>query len=128
MKKGMIYMKKGMISSVIISVISVVNLWAFLFQLLPLDAQVQEMMDIYQRPEDAEYGVLLFTGLAAASVMVVAYIWLSYIAVIHMVCLIFTIKNRKVEDKKIRIYNYILDAVNVFLILGPLVKLLVYLK
>lgn len=124
--EGKRIMKKGIISSVIISIISVINLFVFLFLLLPFDAQA--FIESNQMEEEADIAVLAITGIIAGYVIVIMYAWMLLIAVIHGICLIFTVKNRKAVNKWIRIYNYVLNVVNVFLVEGPLVKILVNLN
>ena len=130
MKKGIVsslIMKQGLPSSVFISILCVVNLYIFLFGLLPVDTQVQEMMEIYHNQEDTEFELLVAIAISAPFVLLTAYVWMLVIVITHVICLIITIKNRKAEDNRIRICNYVLDVVNVFLIVGPLVKTLPYL-
>ena len=117
MKKGIVsslIMKQGLPSSVFISILCVVNLYIFLFGLLPVDTQVQEMMEIYHNQEDTEFELLVAIAISAPFVLLTAYVWMLEIEITHVLCHIITIKNRKAEDNRIRICNYVLDVVNVF--------------
>jgi len=119
-------LKKGMISTIIISILSLINGAILIFLLLPFDAQA--FIESNRMEEDADIMVLAVAGIIAGYVIVIMYAWMLLIAIVHGICLIFTIKNRKAGNKKIRIYNYVLDVVNVFLIVGPLIKILVNLN
>jgi len=115
-----------MISTIIISILSLINGAILIFLLLPFDAQA--FIESNRMEEDADIMVLAVAGIIAGYVIVIMYAWMLLIAIVHGICLIFTIKNRKAGNKKIRIYNYVLDVVNVFLIVGPLIKILVNLN
>ena len=115
-----------MISTIIISILSLINGAILIFLLLPFDAQ--EFIESNRIEEEADIMVLAVAGIIAGYVIVIMYAWMLLIAIVHGICLIFTIKNRKAENKKIRVYNYVLDVVNVFLIVGPLIKILMNLN
>ena len=52
--------------------------------------------------------------------------WAALIALTHAICLIFTIRNRKSPIKAIRIINLVLDAANIFLIIAPIVRIILW--
>jgi hypothetical protein len=119
-------MKKGILSTIIISITSSINLLTFLFILLPFDTQ--ELIENNQAEENMEFIMVALLGSIVGFAILLIYAWMLAIALIHGICLIFTIKNRKSDTGWIRIYNYVLDAVNVFLILGPIIKILINLN
>ena len=118
MKK--VTLKKGILSSIIISIISVINLVSFLVILLPFDAE--ELVENNKQKEEVEAMALMFLGIVVGAAILLLYVWIIAIALTHIICLIFTIKNRKSDSKGIRLCNYVLDVVNLFLIIAPLVK------
>lgn len=124
MKK--VTLKKGILSTIIITIISIINLGIFLVVLLPFNAQ--ELVEANQGKEEMEAMALMFLGIVVGLAILIMYVWIIVIALTHVICLIFTLKNRKSDVRGIRIYNYVLDAVNVFLIIGPIVKILVNLN
>lgn len=119
-------MKKGIVSSVIISIICVTNLLIFLIVLMPFDAK--ELIENNRIEDDVEFMMLAVVGAAVGFAILIIYVWIFLTAVTHVICLAFSIRNRRSESKGIRIYNYVLDVVNAFLIIGPIIKILVNLN
>ena len=120
-------MRKGLVSTIIISVLCTFNLFFTCFLHLPF--HIDEFIGNNQVniEESNFYAAMLVAGIAGMLILMV-YAWMLLIIVIHSVCVIFTIRNRKASLKWVRIYNYVLDVVNGFLITAPLVKILMNLN
>lgn len=116
-------MKKRIVSTVIISVLVLINLFIFTTRLMPLD--LTEFIGS-PLPEDPDGITLMWTALAAGVAMLTFIGWAASIAITHAICLIFTIKNRKSPLKAVRIINLVLDAANVFLIVAPIVRIILW--
>jgi len=108
------------VSTVIISILVLINLFIFTTRLMPLDLQAFIGSPL---PEDPDGITLLWTGLAAGVAMLTFIGWAAAIALTHAICLIFTIKNRRSSLKAVRIINLVLDVANVFLIVAPIVRI-----
>lgn len=109
------------VSTVIISLLVLINLFIFTTRLMPLDLQAFIGNPL---PEDPDGITLLWTGLAAGVAMLTFIGWAASIALTHAICLIFTIKNRRSSLKVVRAINIILDIANVFLVVGPIIKII----
>ena len=120
-------MRKGLVSTIIISVLCTFNLFFTCFLHLPFN--IEEFLGNNQVniKEENFYAAMLMAGIAGMFLLMV-YAWMLLIMVMHSVCLIFTIRNRKASLKWVRIYNYVLDVVNGFLITAPLVKIIMNLN
>ena len=115
-------MKKRIVSTVIIGILVLINLFFLCFLLLPLD--LANLMPTL--PENPGEVVLLWGALAAGVAMLTFIGWAASIAITHAICLIFTIKSRKSPLKAVRIINLVLDAANVFLIVAPIVRIILW--
>jgi len=112
--------KSRITSTVIISVLVLINLFIFTARLLPVDPS-----DFAPSlPEHPGEIALLWGGLAVGVAVLVHLGWMVNIAITHAICLIFTVKNRKSPLKAVRIINVILDAANVFLIAAPIIRVI----
>ena len=112
--------RKGIISTVIISILIFLglNLMIGIWSGSPIDA-------LPENQESAEeYGEM---GMIFVLIYGVMLLWLFcipiVIAITHAICLIFTIRNRKSRYKIIRIINYVLDGLNIFLIVAAITRL-----
>ena len=115
-------MKKGLTSTILISILVVINLFLFFTMFINVD------------PSDLQYEgsssdldeMVMLEFLIMGGVLAVIYGWMLLIALTHVICLIFTIRNRRADAKAIRIINLVLDVCNVILILGPILKIWVF--
>ena len=116
-------MKTRITSTVIISVFVLINLFVFVNIIAPID-----FSDLIGSPlpENHDAVSLMWTSLAAGIVIAVFAIWTAAIALTHAICLIFTIKNRRSPLKAVRIINIVLDVANVALIIGPIIKIILW--
>jgi hypothetical protein len=114
-------MKPRITSTVIISVLVLINLFFFLSVIAPLN-----LADVVGDPLPEKPGeVALIWGGLAVGVAIAAFAgWALSIAVTHAICLIFTIKNRHSTLKAVRIINVVLDVANAVLIVGPIIKII----
>ena len=113
-------MKPRIASTVIISVLVLINLFFFVTAIAPVDLATFIGDPLPDNPGEIE---LLWGGLAVGIVIVLIAAWALSIALTHAICLIFTIKNRNSSLKAVRIINLVLDVANVVLILGPIIKI-----
>lgn len=113
---------KRIISTVIISILVLINLYIvfFVFCKNPLSS-------IFDGKIDAEKtGIIgaFFAALAVGVAYAIVLIWHIVIIILHLVCLFFTIRNCKSILKPVRIINYVLDFLNVVLIITPLILII----
>ena len=113
--------RKGITSTVIISILVLINLFVFFAMLFPgnvedmfanADADLSEMGELS----------LLYVAIMG-SIVLFFYGWMLAISLTHTICLIFTIRNRKSPLGVIRIINVILDICNIALIVTPILKI-----
>ena len=116
-------MKPRITSTVIISVLVLINLFFFVAVIAPLDLAGFVGDPVPENPGEIE---LLWGGLIVGAVIAALAGWALAIALTHAICLIFTIKNRRSSLKAIRIINVVLDVANVALIAGPIIKILTW--
>ena len=119
-------MKKGLVSSIIISIATGINILVSIIVLLPFDAQgfIEK-----SRVEDTDnLAYLALAGAIAGMVILIIYVWMLLVAITHGVCLIFTIKNFKSNQKAIRIWNYALTGLNVLMIISMVGKIVINLN
>ena len=115
-------MKKGLTSTILISILVVINLFLFFTMFINVDpSDLQGSVNTEEMGEMAMVGLLIVGG-----VLTVIYGWMLLISLTHIICLIFTIRNRRADAKAIRIINLVLDVCNVILILGPILKIWVF--
>lgn len=115
-------MKRRIPSTVVIAILVLINLYFLCVALLPLDLN-EVVSPLPENPGE----IVLFWGALAAGVAMLTFIgWAALIALTHAICLIFTIRNRKSPIKAIRIINLVLDAANIFLIIAPIVRIILW--
>ena len=114
-------MRPRIASTVIISLLVLINLFLFVAVIAPLDIADIVGNPLPENPGEIE---LLWGGLAVGIVIVMFTVWAASIALTHAICLIFTIKNRRSSLKTIRIINLALDVANAVLIIGPIIKII----
>ena len=114
-------MKPRITSTVIISVLVLINLFLFVTAIAPLDFAEFVGDPLPENPGEIE---LLWGGLVVGVVIMAFVGWTAAIALTHAICLIFTIKNRRSSLKAVRIINIVLDVANVALIIGPIIKII----
>lgn len=116
--------RKGIVSTVIISILVFIglNLIIGIWSGSPLDMLPED------QGSSEEYGAMgmIFVLIYGAMLL---YLFLIPVCIIitHSICLIFTVKNRRSEYKSVRIINYVLDGMNIFLIITAAVKLVMWL-
>ena len=115
-------MKSRIPSTVVISILVLINLYFLCVAILPLDIGAL----ITPLPEEHDAITLLWTGIAAGVAILTFEAWALSIAITHAICLIFTVKNRKSPFKAVRIINIVLDVANVFLIVAPITKMIIW--
>ena len=115
-------MKTRIPSTVVISILVLINLYFICVAILPLD--IGTLMATM--PEEHDAITLLWTGIVAGVAVLTFEICALSIAITHAICLIFTVKNRKSPLKAVRIINLVLDAANVFLIAAPIAKIIIW--
>ena len=115
-------MKSRIPSTVVISILVLINLYFLCVAILPLDIGAL----ISPLPEEHDAITLLWTGIAAGVAILTFEAWALSIAITHAICLIFTVKNRKSPFKAVRIINIVLDVANVFLIVAPITKMIIW--
>lgn len=121
-------MKKGLLSSIIISIVSGINLFALCYMLLPFNAP-EFLGTMSEGYEGAGGLMILFTAaFIGMGFIVMIYLWMLLVAITHGGCLIFTVKNCKSEARAIRVWNYVLTGLNALLIGGALGKILISLN
>ena len=109
------------VSTVIISLLVLINLYIFTVGIMPLDMQEFIGSPLPENPD----GITLLWGSMAVGVAILFFtVWAASIALTHAICLIFTIRNRRSSLKTVRVINIILDIANVFLIVGPIIKII----
>ena len=119
-------MKKGLLSSIIISIVSGINIFVTITLLLPFDAQA--LLDNSRVEDNGNFMYLALAGAIAGMAILMIYLWMLLVAITHGICLIFTVKNCKSEARTIRVWNYVLTGLNALLIGGALGKILISLN
>ena len=114
--------RKGLTSTIIISIFVLINLFIFFTMLIHADPA--DLSAGVNPEEMGEMSILAF--LIYGYVMVFIWGWMLLIALTHAICLIFTIRNRKADSRTIRIINIVLDVCNVALIITPILKIWVF--
>ena len=120
-------MKTRIPSTVIISILVLVNGFFTFFLLLPMDFRELLQNTGESMPDTENMGMVAMVPLLLVGAIVVFFLfWTLAIAITHAILLIFTVKNRKSPLKSVRIINYALTVANIALIIAPIVKLAVY--
>ena len=115
-------MKKGLTSTILISILVVINLFLFFSIFINVDPS-----DLQVNGSSEEMGeMVMLEMLVVGGVLAVIYGWMLLIALTHAICLIFTIRNRHADAKAIRCINVVLDVCNALLIVGPILKIWVF--
>ena len=118
-------MRKGLASTIIISIFVAINL--FIFVSIFMNVNLSDVWSNTDAGSLDNMGEMAIVAVLIMGAMVTfLYGWLLAIALTHVICLIFTLKNRKSPNRVIRILNVILDACNIFLIIGPVAKVFLF--
>ena len=112
---------KRIVSTVLISLLVLINLYIVFFFFCR-----NTLSDFFEgKINTSENGAIVaFVVIALGVVFVIIFLWHILIIIVHSICLIFSIKNRKSSLKSIRIINYVLDVLNVVLIITPLILII----
>ena len=115
--------RKGIVSTVIISILIFIGLN------LMIGIWIESPFDVFPENQGSaeEYGEI---GMILVLIYAAAVLWIFSIPIVimitHSICLIFTIKNRKSRYKSIRVINYVLDGLNIFLIGASITRLVLW--
>ena len=115
---------KGLLSNIIITILVVCSIW-MLFMLYSSGSPFALMDTPVEVPENAGM-IMLLPMLLIATVLAIFLVIPLAIALLHGICLIFTIKNRKAERRDLRIWSYALDALNGGIIVAAILLLVLW--
>lgn len=113
--------RKGIVSTVIISMLVFIglNLMIGIWSGSPIDILPEN------QGSSEEYGEIgMIFVLIYGAMLLYLFLIPVFIIITHSICLIFTVKNRRSKYKSVRIINYVLDGLNIFLIVAAVIKLM----
>ena len=120
-------MKKRITSTVILSILLAISLVAFII-ILPVDYRNLTTTDDPEQDKDVgeAIGEAIGLGFAAVFIIIIVLGVMAVLVVVDSICLIFTILNRKSPLKSVRITNYVLDGVAATIIIGCIIKFIIW--
>lgn len=116
---------KGLLSNIIITILVVCSI-LMLIMLYSSGSPFDVLDDPIETPENAGM-IMLLPMLLVAAMLAIFLAFPLVIALLHGICLIFTIKNRKAERRDLRIWGHVLSALNACVILASLFLIVLWL-
>ena len=110
-------------SSIISSIIILIGL-IIIISLLPVN--FHEIVNNASESSDNQGAAAIGAIFVALFGIIFLYGAAIILIVVHSILLIFTLRNIKADTKGVRIWNYCLDACNVFIIVSSIVKIILW--
>lgn len=125
---------KGLTSTIVIGILILISV-AFIVRLVPYN--MKEMSVLYKESlqnsditiENTGAFIILFNGLAAVgaiAIVLAGYIPAIFCTVVSSISLVFSINNRKSDNKAIRIINLIFDILLILIIIVSIIKIILF--